>query len=74
MWLTHALLCLLQLATLRGTILEEAIPSSGKVGSNKGLPPKEVIDYVVQGDIQTSSLKLAKNDEKVRTIIKCYIL
>ena len=54
-----------QLLTLRGTILEEAIPSSGKVGSNKGLPPKEVIDYVVQSDIQTSMLKLARQDDKV---------
>ena len=54
-----------QLPTLRGAILEEAIPSSGKVGSNKGLPPKEVIDYIVQGDIQTSILKLARQDDKV---------
>ena len=56
---------LLQIPTLRGTILEEAIPSSGKVGTNKGLPSKEVIDYIVQGDLQTSCLKLSRFDDKV---------
>ena len=54
-----------QIPTLRGTILEETIPSSSKTSSNRGVPPREVIEYVTQGEIPISSLKLAKQDEKV---------
>ena len=53
-----------QIPTLRGTILEETIPTSSK--SNRGVPPREVIEYVTQGEVQISSLKLAKQDEKVK--------
>lgn len=46
-------------------MLEEAIPSAAKVGTNKGLPPRDVLEYVLPGDIQLSSLKLGKQDKKV---------
>lgn len=55
-----------QLATLRGTILEEAIPSGTKIGTSRGLPPRDVLEYVTQGELQLSCLKLAKQQEKVR--------
>ena len=58
-----------QLQTLRGTILEEAIPTtSNKIGSVKGVPPREVLDYITSGELPTSCLKLAKQDEKVSTV------
>ena len=55
----------IKLSTLRGTVLEETIPTSAKSSSSRGIPPKEVIEYVTQGELQTSSLKLAKYEEKV---------
>ena len=55
-----------QIPTLRGTIMEESIPSSMKAGTNKGIPPREVMEYITQGELQQlSSLKLAKSDDKV---------
>ena len=54
-----------QIPTLRGTIMEESIPSSMKAGSNKGIPPREVMEYITQGELQQlTSLKLAKSDDK----------
>jgi hypothetical protein len=53
-----------ELPTLRGTLMEESIPSSIKSGSQKGIPPREVIEHITQGELQTSCLKLAKSDEK----------
>jgi hypothetical protein len=44
--------------------MEESIPSSIKSGSQKGIPPREVIEHITQGELQTSCLKLAKSDEK----------
>ena len=54
--------------------MEESIPSSIKSGSLKGIPPREVIEYVTQGDLQTSSLKLTKSDEKVNKNIIILLL
>lgn len=48
--------------------MEESIPSSIKAGSQRGIPPREVIEYVTQGEIQTSSFKLAKSDDKVGVV------
>ena len=53
--------------------MEESIPSSIKSGSLKGIPPREVIEYVTQGDLQTSSLKLTKSDEKVNNNIHHFV-
>ena len=63
----------LKLPTLRGTVLEETIPTSAKSSSNRAIPPKEVIEYVTQGELQTSSLKVAKYEEKVMYIIILYM-
>lgn len=46
--------------------MEETIPTSSKSSSNRGIPPREVIEYVTQGEVQISTLKLAKSDEKVQ--------
>lgn len=54
-----------QLLALRGTVLEEAIPSAAKVGTNKSLPPRDVLEYACPGDIQLTCLKLGKSDKKV---------
>jgi hypothetical protein len=54
-----------QLSTLRGTILELSIPSGAKTDTNKGIPPRDVVEYISQGEFATSCLKLAKSDKKV---------
>lgn len=54
--------------------MEESIPSSIKSGSQKGIPPREVIEFVTQGELQTSSFKLAKSDEKVNQRIPIFLL
>lgn len=47
--------------------MEESIPSSIKAGSQRGIPPREVIEYITQGELQQlTSFKLAKSDDKVR--------
>ena len=58
-------LCNLQSTTLRGTVLEESIPTSSKTGTSKGIPPRDVVDYITQGEISPSILKLGKNEKKV---------
>ncbi|KAL0178648.1 hypothetical protein M9458_027542, partial [Cirrhinus mrigala] len=35
------------LTTLRGAILEDAVPSTARHGTARGLPLKEVLEYVV---------------------------
>ena len=54
-----------QLTVLRGAVLEESIPTSSKMGTNKGIPPRDVVDYITQGEIPLSVLKQGKNDKKV---------
>ena len=44
-------LYLLQLTTLRGCILEDAIPSSSRLSNTKGLSPKDVLDYLLPPDL-----------------------
>ena len=56
-----------QLTTLRGTILESSIPSGAKTDTSKGIPPRDVVEYISQGELVTSCLKLAKSDKKVLT-------
>lgn len=54
-----------QLCTLRGSILEEAIHQNAtKHGSGKGLPAKEVLEYVCP-EVNLSCLKLAQPTPKV---------
>ncbi|KAK7902214.1 hypothetical protein WMY93_018983, partial [Mugilogobius chulae] len=53
-----------QLTTLRGAILEDAIPSTAKHGTARGLPLKEVLEYVIP-ELNISCLRLANNSPKV---------
>ena len=61
-----------QLTTLRGTILEESIPSGAKTDTSKGIPPRDVVEYICQGELSTSCLKLAKSDKKVQIHVIMY--
>uniref|UniRef100_A0A3B4APD0 Uncharacterized protein n=1 Tax=Periophthalmus magnuspinnatus TaxID=409849 RepID=A0A3B4APD0_9GOBI len=53
-----------QLTTLRGAILEDAIPSTARHGTARGLPLKEVLEYVIP-ELNISCLRLANNSPKV---------
>ncbi|XP_041645382.1 signal-induced proliferation-associated 1-like protein 2 isoform X3 [Cheilinus undulatus] len=53
-----------QLTTLRGAILEDAIPSTARHGTARGLPLKEVLEYVIP-ELNIQSLRLAINSPKV---------
>ena len=54
----------LQLNTLRGSILEDAVPSTSKHGLARGLPLKEVLEYLVP-ELNVHCLRLALNTPKV---------
>lgn len=53
-----------ELTTLRGSILEDAVPSTSKHGLARGLPLKEVLDYLVP-ELNAHCLRLALNTPKV---------
>ncbi|XP_036449990.1 signal-induced proliferation-associated 1-like protein 1 isoform X2 [Colossoma macropomum] len=53
-----------ELTTLRGSILEDAVPSSAKHGTTRGLPLKEVLEYLLP-ELDISCLRLALNTPKV---------
>lgn len=53
-----------QLTTLRGAILEDAIPSTARHGTARGLPLKEVLEYVIP-ELNIPCLRLAINSPKV---------
>lgn len=50
--------------TLRGSVLEDAIPSTAKHSSARGLPLKEVLEHVVP-ELSVQCLRLAFNTPKV---------
>ncbi|KAK2152234.1 hypothetical protein LSH36_334g01028 [Paralvinella palmiformis] len=52
-----------QLQTIRGSILEEAMPSSSRLSSSRGLPPKEVLEFVLP-EVNLSCLKVALHGPK----------
>lgn len=54
----------LQLVTLRGFILEDAVASTGRHGTVRGLPLKEVLEQVVP-ELSISCLRLALSTPKV---------
>ena len=54
----------MQLMTLRGAILEDAVPSTAKHGAPRGLPLKEVLEYMVP-ELNIQCLRLALNSPKV---------
>uniref|UniRef100_A0A3Q2DMC7 Signal-induced proliferation-associated 1 like 1 n=1 Tax=Cyprinodon variegatus TaxID=28743 RepID=A0A3Q2DMC7_CYPVA len=53
-----------ELNTLRGSILEDAVPSTAKHGLARGLPLKEVLEYLVP-ELNVHCLRLALNTPKV---------
>ncbi|XP_061601944.1 signal-induced proliferation-associated 1-like protein 2 isoform X3 [Cololabis saira] len=53
-----------QLITLRGAILEDAIPSTARHGTARGLPLKEVLEYVIP-ELNIPCLRMALNSPKV---------
>ncbi|XP_053469686.1 signal-induced proliferation-associated 1-like protein 1 isoform X1 [Ictalurus furcatus] len=53
-----------ELMTLRGSILEDAVPSTSKHGLARGLPLKEVLEYLVP-ELNAHCLRLALNTPKV---------
>lgn len=53
-----------QLVTLRGSILEDAVASTGRHGTVRGLPLKEVLEQVVP-ELNISCLRLAVSTPKV---------
>ncbi|XP_033736077.1 signal-induced proliferation-associated 1-like protein 2 isoform X3 [Pecten maximus] len=53
-----------QLVTLRGSILEDAIPSSGgRLSSSRGLPIKDILDFALP-ELQASCLKQSLSSQK----------
>ena len=57
-------LSLLQLTTLRGSILEEAIPSTSRHGAARALPAKDILEHVVP-ELQLTALRMAQPGVKV---------
>ncbi|KAF3701310.1 Signal-induced proliferation-associated 1-like protein 1 [Channa argus] len=53
-----------ELTTLRGSILEDAVPSTSKHGTTRGLPVKEVLEYLLP-ELDLSCLRLALSTPKV---------
>uniref|UniRef100_A0A8D2LUQ1 Signal induced proliferation associated 1 like 2 n=1 Tax=Varanus komodoensis TaxID=61221 RepID=A0A8D2LUQ1_VARKO len=53
-----------ELTTLRGAILEDAIPSTARHGTARGLPLKEVFEYVIP-ELSIQCLRQASNSPKV---------
>ncbi|KAL1006159.1 hypothetical protein UPYG_G00068640 [Umbra pygmaea] len=53
-----------ELTTLRGAILEDAVPSTAKHGTTRGLPLKEVLEYVIP-ELNIQCLRLATSSPKV---------
>ncbi|XP_034419563.1 signal-induced proliferation-associated 1-like protein 1 [Cyclopterus lumpus] len=53
-----------ELTTLRGSVLEDAVPSTSKHGTTRGLSIKDVLEYVLP-ELDLSCLRLALNTPKV---------
>ena len=45
--------------------MEDSIPTGAKTGTSKAIPPRDIVEYVSQGELQMSCLKLARSDKKV---------
>nr|XP_006004665.2 PREDICTED: signal-induced proliferation-associated protein 1 [Latimeria chalumnae] len=59
-----------ELKTLRGSILEEAVPSAARHTTARGLSPKKLLEHVIP-DLNLHSLRLASNSPKVpETLLK----
>lgn len=59
-----------ELKTLRGSILEEAFPSSIRSSSSRAISPKKLLEYIVP-ELNLQCLRLASNSPKVpETLLK----
>ena len=52
-----------QLSALRGCIVEDSIPSSSRLSSSRGLPPKDILEYACP-DIPLACLRQAVSGPK----------
>ncbi|XP_052272141.1 signal-induced proliferation-associated 1-like protein 2 isoform X2 [Dreissena polymorpha] len=52
-----------ELHTLRGSVLEDAIPASGRLSSSRGIPVKDILEFLVP-DVQTSCLRQGTSVQK----------
>ncbi len=60
----------LQLKTLRGSILEESVPSAARHTTPRGLSPKRLLEFILP-DLNLHCLRLASTSPKVRdTLLK----
>ncbi|XP_051238608.1 signal-induced proliferation-associated 1-like protein 2 isoform X2 [Dicentrarchus labrax] len=57
-----------QLCTLRGSILEDSVPSSSKHGTARGLPLKDVLEFVLP-ELNIHSLRLATSSPRVPELL-----
>lgn len=55
--------CLFQLCALRGAILEDAIPASGRVSSSRGIPVKDLLEFLTP-EVQSTCLRQAIAGQK----------
>ncbi|XP_072896361.1 signal-induced proliferation-associated 1-like protein 1 isoform X6 [Hemitrygon akajei] len=53
-----------ELTTLRGSVLEDAVPSTAKHGTARGIPMKEVLEFAVP-ELSVNCLRLGLNTPKV---------
>ncbi|KAM4594154.1 signal-induced proliferation-associated 1-like protein 2 isoform 2-T3 [Fundulus diaphanus] len=57
-----------QLSTLRGSIMEDSVPSSSKHGTSQGLPLKDVLEFVVP-ELDIQSLRVASSSPRVPDLL-----
>lgn len=57
-----------QLFTLRGSILEDSVPSSSKHGTGRGLPMKDVLEFVFP-ELKVQSLRRATSSPRVPELL-----
>lgn len=56
--------------TLRGSILEESVPSAARHTTPRGLSPKRLLEFIMP-ELNLHCLRLASNSPKVRdTLLK----
>ncbi|XP_007891444.2 signal-induced proliferation-associated 1-like protein 1 [Callorhinchus milii] len=53
-----------ELTTLRGSVLEDAVPSTAKHGTARGIPMKEVLEFIIP-ELSIHCLRLGLNTPKV---------
>uniref|UniRef100_A0A8C9U2Q1 Signal-induced proliferation-associated 1 n=1 Tax=Scleropages formosus TaxID=113540 RepID=A0A8C9U2Q1_SCLFO len=59
-----------ELKTLRGSILEESVPSAARHATPRGLSPKRLLEHIIP-ELNLNCLRLASNSPKVRdTLLK----